>query len=122
MKNKIPQTNRHHILYHAKEWSLRPYAKSMRETPSLIPNMDRLVHEELHMNCPPVPLLGYYALEKTRSNFNPTGNTLDDMDGLMSAMEKSTRWERFHPLERELAGLAIEAIELQRPWVKEGMR
>lgn len=111
----------HHILHHRQEWSLRPYARQLRETPSLIPRIDRDAHESLHANCPPVPLLGHYALMGTVARFQPTGDTLRDISGLQSAMEQATRSSRFHPIERDLAGLAIEALDLQIPFIKEGL-
>lgn len=100
---------------------MKPYATKLRGIPSLIPTIDREVHEELHRECPPVPLLGAHALRGVLNRFTPTNDVLRDMDGLMSAIEQSTRDYRFHPIERELAGLAIEAIDLQRPYIIDGI-
>lgn len=113
--------DRHHILHSKQEWSLRPYARQLRGTPSLIPTLERDAHEALHRNCPPVPLLGQWALQGTVMRFTPSGDTFKDIDHLLSCIERATRGERFHPLERELAGLAIEAVDLQRPYLREGM-
>ncbi len=112
--------NRHHILFDRRSWELRAESKYLREQPSLIPLMDMDIHSELHQNCPPVPMLGYYALNSIVSNFHPHSNTLISMDRLMGAMEQSTRHKNTHPIERELAALAIEAVELQRYFIKDG--
>lgn len=113
--------DRHHILNSRVEWTLRPHAAKLRGTPSLIPTLDREVHEELHRECPPVPLLGAYALRGTLERFVPTHDVLRDMDGLMEAIERSSRHRMVHPIERDLAGLAIEAIDMQRPYIIDGI-
>jgi hypothetical protein len=113
--------DRHHILHDRRSWSVRPESLKLRNTPSLIPRIDRDVHEALHEDCPPVPTLGVYAVRNTLELFHPTGDTFRDMDSLMMAMNKGTKDPRFHPLERDLAGLAIEAIELQREWIVKGL-
>lgn len=83
--------------------------------------MERELHQELHLFCPAVVNLGHHALEKTLSVFQPTGNTLVTMDRLMSSIEQSTRHYKVHPIERELASLAIEAIEMQRSYVTDSL-
>lgn len=113
--------DRHHLLNPRMEWSLRPQAAKLRGTPSLIPRIDREIHEEIHRECPPVPLLGVYALRGTLERFVPTHDTLKDMDNLMSAIESSSRHRMVHPIERDLAGLAIEAIDMQRPYIMDGI-
>lgn len=109
----------HHILHNRQEWSLRPEASALRETPSLIPRIDREVHNEIHRVCPAVPLLGYHALLRTRSNFEPTGSTMKDIDNLQYAIEDAIQHPRSHPIERGLGDLALWAIDLQKPILKE---
>lgn len=113
--------DRHHIINPRAEWTLRPAGREIRNTQSLIPRIDREIHEAIHDECPPVPLLCYNALKLTVQKFEPVHNTLKDMDNLMSAIEQATRHPRTHPIERDLAGLAIEAIDLQRPYIMEGL-
>ncbi len=113
--------SRHHILHERFAWTARGEAKRLRDTQSLIPRIDRELHDELHLACPHVPLLGSHALQAVNHIFEPTGNTMDDMDGLMSAIERASRHPRAHMIERDLAGLAIEAIDLQRPFIKKGL-
>lgn len=110
----------HHILFPRQEWELRPDAKNIRRSPLLIPRMNREVHNELHQNCPPVPLLGYYALQRILRDFHPQVTTLTTMDNLMEMIETSNG-PRTHAIERHMAELAVWAIDLQRPFIAEGM-
>ena len=114
-----PARDAHHIIHPRQEWSLRPEAKAIRNTPSLIPELDRSVHNELHRSCPPVPLLGYHALTRVASDLYPTRGTISTMYNLMSAIENSGYHPKVHPIERELGLLAIEAIDLQRQFLIE---
>lgn len=114
--------DRHHILNNRQEWSLRADARTLRETPTLIPVLDRDLHETLHANTPPVPLLGFYALRSTLANFQEGVTPLQSMDNLMFAIEAAGKNPRTHPLERSLGDLAIQAIDLQRPYIAQGTR
>lgn len=109
----------HHVLHYKKEWTLRDQAKDIRNYPSLIPTIPRQVHEEIHRNVPPVPLLGYHALMRVQRDWVRDRDTMQSIDNLLIAIEGASRHERAHPIERELALLAMEAIDLQRPYLKE---
>lgn len=113
--------DRHHLLYERAQWNSSKYGKELRGTPSLIPHIDRELHDEIHRNCPPVPMLGNYALARTLTGFEPTTNTIQTIGRLQSALERATRPSRAHPLERDLAGLAIEALDLQIPFIREAL-
>lgn len=107
----------HHIIHENKEWSLRPEAKSIRETPSLIVKMERGDHNELHRNCPAIPLLGYHALIRTRKTFEVGDNPIQSMENLMRSIEEASNHPKAHGVEKSLAELAIMAIDLQRPFI-----
>ncbi len=111
--------DKHHIIHHGLEWSMRPQALAIRETPSLIPAMPRDYHEYIHATVPAIPLLGYHALNHTLSRFKPNDDTLETMDNLMSAIEHASRHPKAHAVERDLAQLAIHAIDLQRPLIED---
>lgn len=108
----------HHILHERREWTNRPQASAIREHPSLIPRIPRELHEEIHANVPPVPLLGYYALVRTAKLWTPDPDTITSMENLMEAIDKASKHERSHPIESDLAHLAIQAIDLQRPFLR----
>jgi hypothetical protein len=117
-----PAFDRHHILHHRVEWTLRSNAERLRESPPLVPSIPREVHNEIHANCPPVPLLGHHALLRTVASYQPLwGDTMGSMDNLMFAMEQAQQHPRAHPIERDLADLAIQAVDLQRPYIREGL-
>jgi len=117
----MPRQDRHHLLFSRQEWTLRPDAERLRETRTLVPVLDRSLHNEIHATCPPVPLLGYYALRLVATRFEEGNNTLQSMDNLMSAIDVSSRHPRAHQIERDLAQLAIQAIDLQRDYVADAM-
>lgn len=112
--------SKHHILHERASWSARPEFKQLRGTPSLIPRIDRDVHDALHAHCPAVPILGSHAMRRVNMLFEPTGDTFEDIDGLSRAFDKATKHPRAHQLERDLAGLAIETMRLQIPYIREG--
>lgn len=111
--------DRHHILHERSTWSSSAPAKTLRTTRSLIPRIDREWHEAIHHDLPAVPMLGSYALRRTLTGFDPTGDTIRDIEGLARSMDRATKGS--HRLERELAGLAIENITAQRPYIIDGM-
>lgn len=111
----------HHIFNTKGQWTSSAEAASLRNQPSLIPKIDREVHNELHANCPAVPLLGYHALMRVNKEFYPQRNTLDSIDDLLLAINSAAKHEKAHHIERSLAQLAAHAIELQIPFIREGL-
>ena len=109
------RADRHHILHERVEWTARQQAADLRERPELVPRIDRSVHEELHRIAPAVPLLGYYALCRVNKLYEPVpGDTIASMDNLLFAIEDAGKHPKAHRVERAIAGLAIEALEIQR--------
>lgn len=112
--------DRHHILFDQRSWNASELGRSLRGTPALIPRVDREVHNEIHREVPFVPVLGYHALMAVRNNFEPSFDPLQSMDNLMFAIEDAGKHPRAHRIETEMCRLAIEAIELQRPYIAYG--
>lgn len=111
----------HHVLHHRQEWRLRDDAKYIREHHSLVPVIHRDVHEALHRACPAVPALGYYALKRTRYLWVPDDDTMTSLDNLQFAMQEAGLHPAVHPLERQFLYLVIHAIDLQKPFIQEGL-
>lgn len=109
--------SRHHILHGKSEWMATPEARDLRTTFNLIPRMDRELHDRLHAACPPVPLLSRLVLNRTLNAFTPATSAVLSTDRLISAIETTTK--QGHQLERDLGFLAMEALELQRPFLRE---
>ena len=108
------RADKHHVLHNRVEWSARPQAAALRESPPLIPLIDRDIHNELHAIAPPVPLLGYYALNRIATLYQPQDSTIASLDSLISAIDKAGKHPKAHRVERGMAELAISAIEIQR--------
>lgn len=109
--------DRHHILHHKLEWRLRPDARFLHDQPTLIHRMYREDHDELHENCPPIPLLGYYALIRTVKLWTPGRDTHQSVDNLLFAMSEANKSPKAYDLERDLGELVMQAIEMQRPYL-----
>lgn len=107
-------TNKHHILHHRAEWTVRPEAELLRERPELVPRIDVDVHNELHRIAPPVPLLGCYALRRVNALYEPSFDTIESMDNLMLAIEQAGKHHKAHRVERKMAECAVEALDIQR--------
>lgn len=111
--------DKHHIIHTRKHWSTSAEARSLRNEPMLIATLDRDIHEAIHRYCPPVPLLGDYALRQTVQLFEPNSNSVvGTVDNLLFAIEESSRHPRAHQVERELCKLAIYALETQKGFIE----
>lgn len=113
--------NRHHLLHSRVSYESSRTTKALREQESLIFRMPIDAHDELHAQTPPVALIGHYAALGVLGRYNPTFNPTRDIDNLCLAIDKSTRGPQFHQLERDLAGLAIEGVQLQKPYILEAL-
>jgi len=111
-------TSRHHLLFERTAWESRTDATKLRQQNTLIPILERSLHDELHDNCPVVPLLGSRALLAIRNDFRPGNNTMDSIERLLMAIERSTRLPDLHTIERQMAQLAIQAIEIESYYIK----
>lgn len=114
----MERRDKHHLLHPAREWSLRPESKRLRESQGLVIAIDRSVHDEIHANCPPVPLLGFHALQRVVREFQPHPDHLISIDNLMFSMEAAARHPKSHPIESDLAMLALQAVDLQRGYLR----
>lgn len=111
----------HHILNTRAHWLSSNEAKQLRNEKSLVPRIYRCIHNDLHAECPAVPLLGYHTLRRTLNEFYPQRETLPSIDNLLFAIDLAADHPKAHPIERQLASLAMQAIELQKPFIREGL-
>lgn len=109
---------RHHILFNKRAWTSYREAETLREERSLIVPLEHDAHKELHKNVPIVPLLGYYGLVAVRNNFEAGSDPLESIDNLQLVIEKAKKHPRAHSIEKSLAELAIEALELQKQFIE----
>jgi len=113
--------DRHHVLFNKREWESRPQYKELRENPGLIVPIDRDVHNEIHRNVSQVPILGYYGILAVNREFYRGRTHLDTVDNLLFALEKTSEYERLSDIDRSLASIALQAVEIQRPFIIEGL-
>jgi len=78
-------------------------------------------HRELHANTPGVPPLDIFAQQRLANIYKPSQDVLLNMELYMRAIEKAMASPKAHSIERQVASLAIHAIDLQRPYVREGL-
>lgn len=116
--------DRHHILFARSIWSIKPEGRFIRQTPSLIPWLDIEAHQELHANTPEVPLLGYSALcllSKEMRRWQNCDDTFRTINFLKRTIDEVAYTKSRHPIEKDLAGLTVAAIEAQEPYLRAGL-
>lgn len=106
--------SRHHLLYPALEWNIRPQGAELRGTPSLIYKLPRFEHDIMHEEVAIVPLLGHNTLRSVARIWTPEHDTFKDIDGLCRAIGKAALHERSQPIETSLAELTVEALQAQK--------
>lgn len=113
----------HHIVSNRQLYSVYQEGIALREHPSLrLREMPWDDHSELHANTPLVPFMGYHALCRTLKYYEPGDNLLGSMENLMTAIEDATKHPRAHPVEKDLAMLAVHAVDLQRPYIAKSLK
>ena len=111
------QRDVHHIIHTRNMWSIYKQGAQIRNTPSLLIRMDRSDHNEIHDNCPAIPVPSYHVLAKVAGIFIPTRDTLQTVDNLMFAVDEALKHPKCREIERGLGQLTIQALEEQRPYL-----
>ena len=109
------ETNTHHLLWTRRDWECqRNYnGRNLRRKPELMTEMDIPTHDELHLECETVPVLGRKALALINNDWCPARNTDEAIEQLLILINKNE-------YDRELGDRAIQAIESQIPYIKFG--
>jgi hypothetical protein len=112
----------HHIIHYRKLHEATPVHKIFRyKQMGLVALMGADPHRELHSNTPGVPPLDIFAQQRVASIYKPTTDVLLNMELYMRAIEQAMASPKSHSIERQVASLAIHAVDLQRPFVREGL-
>lgn len=111
---------KHHELFNKREWEAREQYKDLRNNGGLIVPMHKEYHDELHKSVRLVPTLGYNGIMAVHREFYRGRSYIDTLDNLMFAVESAKNNERLSSIERGLAELALDALDLQRPFIQEG--
>jgi len=110
--------NHHHSVFERVAWQSSNEALRIRN--SIITPTPIALHQELHRECPPVPLLDHTSLVQAERAYRPANDPIQSIDRLIGAIETTTK--RGHPVSREVGFLAMEALEVQKPFIIEALR
>lgn len=114
--------NGHHLLFDRPLWELQKPSRSLRRTPELIFPMYEEPHGDLHRKIGCVPVMNYIMAERVSQRFEPVvGDRFKSVDKLLFALEATALHYRDRPVEHELLNLVALAIDLQRPYIREGL-
>ena len=120
MERAVPE--RHHLLYDKVVWGSQEYGRKLRTCYWLIPLLHPTIHQTIHESLASVPLPDRYAQRNIWMGFEPVENDyLGSIDNLLFSIEAANKHPRTSRLDKQLTYLAMCAIELQKPLVKEGL-
>lgn len=112
----------HHIMHPKRVYEVYPQSLYIRKS-LLVRGMPRHLHELLHLNTSPVPLLGYYALQRVATDIDSYyDNPLDGIDDFCFAVENANQHPKCKPMERQLGELAIATIREQIPFIRRSVQ
>lgn len=78
-------------------------------------------HRALHIECPGVPPLDVWSAQRARSVFKGHHDPNLAVVDYMRSVEHAIRSPKSHHIERAVAQLVIHAVDLQRPFIREGL-
>lgn len=112
---------KHHILHHRALHEANKDSKILRNSLGMIALIDPDAHDALHRACPGVPPLDIWTAQRARSIMVPHPNPIQAIDNYLYAVDRATLSPKSHQIERDLAALTMMAVELQKPYIKEGL-
>lgn len=114
--------HKHHALFYRAEWTARDDAKKVRENFWLKIPLEDDAHRELHRNVQYVPTLGRHLMALVKRDYVPVkGDYLGSVEALMADIAELSTDRRVSSLETQVGRLAVYALELQLPYLKEGL-
>lgn len=112
--------DRHHILFDRVSWTASKVRSSLRNNQWLVPPITRETHENIHRAIEIVPTLDHHTLTRVQREFEPVpGDYVASAENLCEAIDLATLNRQASKLQRELGGLAVYAIEIQLPFIRE---
>lgn len=111
----------HHILFHRRQHEATEDNKAIRRKSGLIVPLPVDVHKDLHDNCPGVPPLDIFMARRVRAIIRdmPTRTPMEAIDSYSFAVHEAGLHPKAHPIEAQLGEVAIEAVRLQIPYIRE---
>lgn len=112
----------HHGLHTRATYDSQESTKRLRANPWLIMPLDEQTHRELHREIPTIPLLSPQMGMLVLREFEPVqGNYVASMYALMGTIGEAIKHPRAKPIEKAIGELTIDALELQIPYMQEGL-
>lgn len=112
----------HHTLFNRAAWESHEATKSLRNNRWLIPPLECQVERQIHADIAVVPLLDPVTAIHVRQDFQPVeGNFVASMYSYIRSVENAIRHPKSSALQKTLGALSAQAVELQIPYVEEGL-
>ena len=111
----------HHLCFSANEWNARPQGEHIRRS-MVARGMGRVAHNVLHKAVPGVPVPMVYTLQRVAADLKPGQDIFRTIDQYCSIVEANAKHPKIKPIEIDLNELSIEAIRMQIPYLRDGMR
>jgi hypothetical protein len=114
--------DRHHLLYYDKQWSALPETSRLRSEPRNNVLMQRFGHTILHREVCFVPVLSPHMAKSVLNElraYPDNENPLINLDNLQSSINYAKTYPRTTEIEKRVAELAIYALDLQKPFIKD---
>lgn len=119
------QLHKHHILFHRKQHDAMEDNRWIRRSSGLIAPLPVDIHEDLHRNVPAVPAIDMFMARRVKGIMKKMGESLDPLDAIDDycyAVEEASSSEKSYDIEVGVAEMAMEAIRMQIPYIKEARR
>lgn len=114
--------HRHHTQFPRKVHDAHPATREIRRNHWLIPRIEEIGHAALHSEIIVVPVLDRFTAGRVLSDFQPIeGNHIASMEELMRSIERAIKHPKSGELEQMNAQVAIHALELQIPYIRESL-
>lgn len=122
-RERLPRGVRpHHIMFTDATHSSQESSNKVKGNQWLKPPLYDEPHAALHEAIPTVPVLDHITAQYVEREFEPIpGNYFRTVDSLLFAMQAAKNHYRHNTIQYHLTGLAMMAIDMQRPYVQEGL-
>jgi hypothetical protein len=115
-------SNGHHVLFEKSLWRSNEPLKKLRASPGLKPGLDSDIHNSLHAACGFVPAFNYVFASQVFTRFIDRPNNPNiAVENLLFAIDDVVHNRRLKQVEKQVGELAIISIEMQRPFIKDGL-
>jgi hypothetical protein len=99
-----------------------PALKCLRNNHWNKPPIEDEPHIQLHRDIATVPLLDQYTAQRVHSLFVPVeGDYIGTLYSLVRTIDVALRHHRTTELERGVGQLTMQALEMQVPYIREGL-